>query len=276
MRDGYLSPVRVYKPQHTSSAPSPLVVLLYGGAYMVGDNRQLAPYGLTLSSMYNATAVLPSYRLAPEHKFPTAQNDVWDSLLWLAQNGASQLGADLSAGFVMGGVSAGAALSASLGQLWVDQGQSPKLTGLWLCIPPIFRDIDQVPAEYRSNYLAREENSDADVIDISTLHWVEVHQEPDPTSPLYSPFNSPHPQKHRNLAEDNIRVYFQAAGKDPLRDDALVYEQVLKKHGVETRLDVYPGVSSVPGTPAVHMKKSVEANRPWSRSLTHTLVFSHS
>jgi len=29
---------------------------------------------------------------------------------------------------------------------------------------------------------------------------------------------------------------------DPLRDDALIYESILKENGVPTRLEVYPGI----------------------------------
>lgn len=43
--------------------------------------------------------------------------------------------------------------------------------------------------------------------------------------------------------EDLPPAYFQVCGADPLRDEGLIYEHVLREEaGVKTRLDVFPGL----------------------------------
>lgn len=37
-------------------------------------------------------------------------------------------------------------------------------------------------------------------------------------------------------------TYFQICGMDPLRDEAFIYEDILKENGTKTKLDVYPGL----------------------------------
>ncbi|KAJ6027182.1 lipase/esterase [Penicillium canescens] len=240
MRDGFRSSLRVYRPEPLVKR-SILVILLHGGAFVTGDNRELAEYALALRALYGATIVLPSYRLAPEHPFPTAQYDIWDTLDWLSQNATSIFGADLSSGFVVGGVSAGANLAATVGQKWADEDRAPKMTGLWLSIPFIFSDIHQVPVEYHDVYLSRKQNIMAPMNGEIPSAVLELLKR-DVQSPWYSPFNSFHPQPYEAVVRNRTRVYFQAAGQDFYRDDALVYERILWKHGVETELDVYPGL----------------------------------
>jgi len=37
-------------------------------------------------------------------------------------------------------------------------------------------------------------------------------------------------------------AYIQICGLDPLRDEALLYERLLREQGIRTKLDIYPGV----------------------------------
>lgn len=201
----------------------------------MGNNQQLTPYARGLVKLFGATVVNTSYRLAPENPFPTAPHDTWDSLTWLAQNAAS-LGADPSVGFLLGGVSAGGNLTAVMAQKALDEKLSPPLTGLWLCVPLLFPHADIVPAQYRDVWFSREQNAEAPILDKDAVEAVGRHLRADDHSPLMSPFNAPSP--HKGMPPS----YVQVNGLDPLRDDGLIYERVLKEHGVKTRLDVWPGL----------------------------------
>ncbi|KAI4843616.1 hypothetical protein E4T44_06643 [Aureobasidium sp. EXF-8845] len=103
MRDGHQSRIKIHKP---TSGGGPLVVLVFGGGFIVGNEEQLTLVSRALAKAFGAIAVTVSYRLAPEHKFPIAAHDVEDSLVWIAER-AKDLGADPSTGFPLGGVSAG-------------------------------------------------------------------------------------------------------------------------------------------------------------------------
>lgn len=234
MRDGYASEIRIYRPENPRPREqTPLVVLIYGGGFILGDNKQLNAYARAISTLFGATVVSISYRLAPEYKFPIAAYDCWDSLCWIAKH-AAEMGADPTTGFILGGVSAGGNLAAVTGQKSIAERFHPPLTGLWLGIPFIL-DETIVPAMYKSLFVSRVQNREALILNGDSVRNTYDLVGFDVLSPDFSPFNFP--GAHIGMPP----TYFQVAGADPLRDDGLIYERVLREHGVPTRLSVYPG-----------------------------------
>jgi acetyl esterase/lipase len=61
----------------------------------------------------------------------------------------------------------------------------------------------------------------------------DVHKD-DPQSKLTSPAL----YSHKNIPP----TFLQVAGWDPLRDDGLVYDKILREEGIPTRLESYPGL----------------------------------
>jgi acetyl esterase/lipase len=57
----------------------------------------------------------------------------------------------------------------------------------------------------------------------------------DPNSSLRTPILF---ESHKDLPP----TYFQICGLDPLRDEALIYEEILRESGVKTEVDIYPGL----------------------------------
>ncbi|EEY22816.1 alpha/beta hydrolase fold-3 domain-containing protein [Verticillium alfalfae VaMs.102] len=222
MRDGRLSEIRIYQPDNSTTAVRPLFVLVHGGGFCVGNNHAPGFRSRLIAAANDMTVVNVSYRLAPEHPFPAAPDDVWDAVAWLSQpDNAKQLGADPTRGFYIGGISAGGNLAAVTAQRWVADQRTPALRGLWLYVP-VLLDEEIVPAAYRALFFSRAQNAAALVIDRAADDYVRAAYAPDVTSPLYSPFNAARPH------EGMPRVHLQVAGQDPVRDDGLIYEKALR------------------------------------------------
>ena len=107
-RDGAALPARLYAP--SGDAGLPLLLYLHGGGFTIGSVATHDVLCRELARLAGCMVVSLDYRLAPEHKFPTASNDAWDALAWLAANAAA-LGADPGR-LAVGGDSAGGTLAA--------------------------------------------------------------------------------------------------------------------------------------------------------------------
>lgn len=168
---------------------------------------------------------------------------------------ASELEADCSKGFLVGVTSAGANIAAAVSHLAHDEEVSPPLTGVFLTIPNCLPH-DAVPDKYRDKYGSFAESKDyvagnpeamLEVMDEYLLAVTEksaelsatrtAYYQGDRSFPLCAPFNWP--SGHKDLP----RTYIQVCGMDPLRDEGLLYEYVLRTEvRVQTKLDFYPGM----------------------------------
>jgi salicylate hydroxylase len=71
---------------HRSAADSaPVVLHLHGGGYVMGSAELAAPLAGRLADAAGGWSLVPDYRLAPEHPFPAALDDVLAAYRWLAR-----------------------------------------------------------------------------------------------------------------------------------------------------------------------------------------------
>ena len=260
MRDGYRAMARVRKPKSPSMDGCPLIVLAFGGGWIAGDNKQMAVEAQSFLRAFSAVVVNISYRLAPEHKFPQGWEDAWDNLVWLVAH-AAKLGADPTKGLIIGGTSAGAALTAVCARKAQIEPLAHPLTGQWLNAPSILSS-HQIPSKWKHLYISTQQNKHAPILPSSALDALQKHTGWDTNSPWRSPLSSSH-----SLA-GLPKTYIQVDGMDCLRDDGLLYDEMLKEASVETRCDLYAGcphahATFVPGNSAEKAQVDLVKNVGW-------------
>ena len=218
-----------------------LFVFFHGGGGSIGAPEEGQSLLRLLVSSLGIVGVSLEYRLAPEWQWPKGTEDAWDGVKWCAAHAGALLGADLSRGFVVGGVSNGANLASVVAHLARDEALSPALTGVLFSAGSVVTE-DAVPDRYRDRYLSRRqlECLDAPGLDRRTMNLFNVCMPKDGKNSLYSALNWE--TGHCGLPKH----YLQACGMDVARDDAIIFSEVLSEEGgVETRLDLYPGMPHI-------------------------------
>ncbi|KZS88466.1 hypothetical protein SISNIDRAFT_459688 [Sistotremastrum niveocremeum HHB9708] len=256
--DGGKIIVRSYIPDGESPADTfPLYAWFHGGGFMAGD---LAADDVDLRILaYNEKISIISvdYRLAPEYKFPTQLEDVLCAVKWALDN-AALLRIDVAKGLIVGGASAGGNLAAQVAlQGRDDPVLSGKITGQVLQIPWL-----AVPArKYKDDLRSIDDLKDSPFLTAHILDKSAELAKLDPHSSKFSPILA---ESLKGLPKAIILI----AGRDPLRDEAILYERFLKEAGVEVRAKVYTGCPHAfawgnPGTAAAKefRKDTVEGIR---------------
>lgn len=99
------------------SAADRMILWVHGGAFVLGSPASYRDFAIRLCRASGCPVLLPDYRLAPEHIFPAARDDVLAALDWLEGNGLpmSQV--------AIGGDSAGANLALAAVQVRLFEGR---------------------------------------------------------------------------------------------------------------------------------------------------------
>ena len=129
--DGAEINLRLYRANPADTL-LPCHVYFHGGGFMLGTLDHSDGYCRMLARSAGCAVVSVDYRLAPEHRFPTAVEDAYAALLWVASHGA-ELGID-PATISVGGGSAGGNLAAVVAMLARDRN-GPALVAQVLEIP---------------------------------------------------------------------------------------------------------------------------------------------
>lgn len=207
--------VRVYRPQATSALP--VLVFAHGGGFVFCDLDSHDGLCRNLANLIPAVVVSVEYRLAPEHAWPTAAEDVYAVTEWAASHGAA-FGGD-PARIVVGGDSAGGNLAAVTAVMARDRG-GPDLAAQLLLYPVIAADFDTESYTLfgRGYYNPR-----------PALQWYWDQYVPcaaDRTHPYASPLHA----RFDGLPPAVVVL----AGHDPLRDEGIAYADALESAGVTT------------------------------------------
>ena len=103
--------VRLFRPVDRPVEPSPALLWIHGGGYVVGLAAQDDALCRLYSRRTGAIIASVDYRLSPEHPSPAPLDDCYEALRWLAAR------PDVDSGRVaIGGASAGGGLAATLAQ----------------------------------------------------------------------------------------------------------------------------------------------------------------
>lgn len=242
-RDGATLEARTYRPAGIDpSERLPVYIHIHGGGYLFGtlSSEDAICSRIVVSRKAQGTPVIVfniNYRHTPEYRYPTAWEDVEDAFVWVHEHIADIGG--LGDQVVVGGISAGAQLTASLAlsQLRGDDKRlaaCPKIGGQVLMIPALVQmdyyapRVEMLRSLELSSLVACAE---APILPVSRIKMFMQ------LLGVYDVKNAGKDLRMNpgNASADEVRelppTTFGIAGNDPLRDEGLFYAKLLSENG---------------------------------------------
>ncbi len=222
-RDGAPLGARLYAPSRDAALP--VLLYLHGGGFTIGSLETHDSLCRQLARRSGAAVIALDYRLAPEYRFPTAVDDAWGALRWLADN-AHTLGLDARR-LAVGGDSAGGTLAAVCAILARDAGLPLALQ--LLITPGTTANADT--ASHRR--FARGFLLDADDINWFFDQYIAREQRRDWR---FAPLEA-------DALDGVVPACVLLAECDPLVDEGVAYADRLRAAGVVVELEIVRGVT---------------------------------
>jgi acetyl esterase len=221
-RDGAALPARLYQADASARG-----VLLYfhGGGFTIGSIGTHDILCRELAALAGCAVVSLGYRLAPEHRFPTAVDDCWDALQWLA-GARAQLGL-AHAPMAVGGDSAGGTLAAVSAIQARDAGL-PLALQLMFYPGTAARQVSQSHRRYHHGLVLEQAH-----IEYFFGHYIDLSLRDDWR---FAPLNA-------GDVDGVAPAWIGLAECDPLFDDGIAYADKLRAAGVPVALEVWRGVT---------------------------------
>jgi acetyl esterase len=250
--------VRAYRPAKPGLLPGH--VELHGGGWWLGSIDEHVNDAICRYRCNHAGCVVfaVDYRLAPEHPFPAALDDVHRVVLWIAGHAAG-LGVDPGC-ISVGGTSAGGNLAAAAALQARDTG-GPDLVFQLLEVP----GLDLTGASMRTALASEELAPIAHQIGEFETPLSRYLRDPaDALQPLASPV-------HAGDLSGLPPAHVMTAQYDPLRAEGELYARRLSEAGVNVTLTRYPG--TIHGTG--YLTGVWEPARNWLQEATLALRQAH-
>lgn len=238
-RDGDSLTARLFAPDappapgaQDAHAALPVLLYFHGGGFTVGSVATHDVLCRHLAHLAHCAVLSVDYRLAPQHKFPTAVHDAWDSLGWLRRQ-AGALGLD-AARIAVGGDSAGGTLAAVCALMARDAGLP---LALQLLFYPGCAGHQDTPSHhsFAHGFMLEEAH-------ISYFFGHYLRGLDDRNDWRFAPLDGRDEAGHLRDVDGVAPAWIGLAECDPLVDEGILYADRLRAAGVPVDLEIYRGV----------------------------------
>ncbi|WJF89053.1 alpha/beta hydrolase [Paraburkholderia bonniea] len=228
--DGASIRARLYQPVEPHwAAPAPALVYYHGGGFTVGSVETHDALCRMFARDAQCAVLSVDYRLAPEHRFPTAVDDAFAALRWLHREAAAY-GID-SNRIAVGGDSAGGTL-ATVCALQARDAGIPLVLQLLLYPGTSAYQQTRSHVQFANGYLLNAE----------TIQWFfqqYLRHPDDRTDWRFAPLDGTRgAPSFRGVAP----AWIATAEYDPLRDEGAAYARKLQDAGNTAVLKCYDGM----------------------------------